>query len=67
MALSFDELIAEYDDLADDVASSNHKLFWSNLRRWFQFIDGRPELSGTVRRLESSINFAKWREEGLIE
>jgi hypothetical protein len=63
MPIDLDELFNEYDELAADVARSNHTFFASNLKRWFDFLDrvslfARPIL----QQLESAGYFPAWFE-----
>ncbi len=59
-------LLAEFDDLTDDVSRSKYEYFSTNLRRWFALLDGTTEISNLVKSLEDKVDFDHWRGEGLV-
>lgn len=65
MTQSVDDLLAEFDDLTDDVSRSKHAFFAANLRRWFAFMDGTPEVASAITKFENSIDYEQWSKDGL--
>jgi hypothetical protein len=54
------ELLKDYDDLVDLVASSTHGLYQNNLGRWFSLLDETPDFTQAVSKLELINDFDAW-------
>ena len=65
MPVDVDDLIDEFDEITSEVARSSNQFYASNLRRWFSFLDGDPDVSLIVKRLEGVLHYEDWKEKGL--
>jgi len=67
MAEALDIAIEDYDALTRHVASSDHRMFAGNLKRWLRHLETDETLAPITKRLAGRIDFDEWRKSGLIQ
>ena len=58
----FSNFRAVYDELTDEVGRARYQFLSDHLANWFQTLDTTPRVASVMRRLEASVDYAKWRQ-----